>query len=82
MELQHTPHPKHACIIAVHHTTTTDAPLCCRVRYLSDNNLSGTIPASLASMNGLTQLYVRLCHTMHNGGIGSRVGIELGSAVW
>ena len=60
MGLQHTPHPKHACIIAVHHTTTTDAPPCCRVRSISSNDLSGTIPASLGSMDGLTYLYVRL----------------------
>ena len=65
MGLQHTPHPKHACIIAVHHTTTTDAPLCCRVRFLYNNDLSGTIPASLGSMDGLIELYVQLWHTMH-----------------
>ena len=54
---------------------------CRRIRYLYNNDLSGTIPASLGSMDKLTQLYVRLCDVMPKQGIGSRVGDELRSAV-
>lgn len=45
MGLQHTPHPKHTCIIAVHHTTTTDAP-----RAVA----SGTSPALVSVARFLT----------------------------
>ena len=58
----------------------TTLPPLCRVRYLSSNDLSGTIPASLGSMDKLAHLYVRLCDVMRKQGIGSRVGDELRSA--
>ena len=48
---------------------------------LYENRLSGTIPASLGSMDKLIELYVRLCDVMPKQGIGSRVGDELRSAV-
>ena len=51
------------------------------VRQLFRSQLSGTIPASMRSMDSLNLLYVQLCDVMPKQGIGSRVGDELRSAV-
>ena len=47
--------------------------LCCPVRHLDKNGLSGSIPTSLGSCGLLTHLYVHLRHVMHKQDLVSQV---------
>ena len=46
--------------LQLRHAANICVPPCCHVRDLSNNALSGALPASLGNMDSLITLYVRL----------------------